>query len=198
MPSRTKIDREPVIQSLNLTGSIQKTAIALGLHENTVRQIERALRGLCSHCGQRKHQFGQTKCKCCALRERDRSRRNRAKQKASGKCSMCTKRLKKGSTLFCKEHYARRQRNVRFARHGKAAIEAWDAAGGKCQICGQTKAKQRIDLHHLDEDRTNGAAENLAVLCRDCHYLAHLVLKARDRKAFVAWFEKAYPQHPLR
>jgi hypothetical protein len=53
-------------------------------------------------------------------------------------------------------------------------------------------------LHHIDENRSNGAAENLAILCRDCHYLTHLVLKLRDRKAFVAWFEKTYPQHPLR
>jgi hypothetical protein len=47
---------------------------------------------------------------------------------------------------------------------------AFDAHGRKCGDCGDTTD---LEVHHIDQDRTNNNAENLAVLCHDCHWDYH-------------------------
>ena len=42
--------------------------------------------------------------------------------------------------------------------------------GGACEACGATS---NLDVHHLDESKTNHAPENLKVLCRSCHKSLH-------------------------
>jgi hypothetical protein len=41
-----------------------------------------------------------------------------------------------------------------------------------CRCCGLTDVRV-LTVHHIDEDRTNNALENLAWLCQNCHYLVH-------------------------
>lgn len=41
-----------------------------------------------------------------------------------------------------------------------------------CCVC--TEEGKRVQIHHLDADPSNNDAENLAVLCFDCHDRAHL------------------------
>jgi len=40
-----------------------------------------------------------------------------------------------------------------------------------CQFCGHTNngEKQKLDIHHIDEDRHNNCPDNILTLCRDCH-----------------------------
>jgi 5-methylcytosine-specific restriction endonuclease McrA len=40
----------------------------------------------------------------------------------------------------------------------------------KCTKCG---AEDNIDIHHKDKDRSNYTKDNLIILCRSCHNLAH-------------------------
>lgn len=41
---------------------------------------------------------------------------------------------------------------------------------GSCQSCGYDET---LDLHHIDEDRTNNEPENHVILCPNCHALIH-------------------------
>lgn len=39
----------------------------------------------------------------------------------------------------------------------------------KCAICGWDEDERVLEVHHLDEDRTNNKIENLRILCPICH-----------------------------
>lgn len=40
----------------------------------------------------------------------------------------------------------------------------------KCQICGRPEEKRRrLDVHHIDDSKTNHSPENLVALCHSCH-----------------------------
>jgi len=40
-----------------------------------------------------------------------------------------------------------------------------------CSVCGASNKK--LQVHHIDGDRTNNDLENLTPLCRDCHTEVH-------------------------
>ena len=44
----------------------------------------------------------------------------------------------------------------------------------KCSRCGN-RDKRVLVVHHLDGNRKNNKADNLEWLCRNCHYIVHLV-----------------------
>ena len=44
----------------------------------------------------------------------------------------------------------------------------------KCSRCGY-RDKRALVVHYLDSNRKNNKAENLEWLCRNCHYIVHLV-----------------------
>ena len=39
----------------------------------------------------------------------------------------------------------------------------------KCKRCGYNEFPCSVDIHHIDEDRTNNKKENLEPLCANCH-----------------------------
>lgn len=39
----------------------------------------------------------------------------------------------------------------------------------KCAFCGQESKRNRLDVHHIDYDKTNSHVRNLIALCRSCH-----------------------------
>lgn len=203
MPRRTKVERGPIITMLAETnGDAVETARRLGLHYNTVNQIKRLNAGLCMSCGKRPHQEDRTKCIECAERERKRTANKRSNARKKGQCSMCPKKLRKGSTLYCEEHYRQtfaRQRIHRVTdKYGAEAVDVLHAANDTCQVCGATRDDIRIDIHHIDQNQANGSPENLIVICQSCHWITHRLIASRDRVALLAWFEKTYPQHLLR
>lgn len=56
----------------------------------------------------------------------------------------------------------------------------------RCEICGYDKYKEILEVHHIDEDRTNNNLTNLIVLCPNCHKLVTLSLFTIDRSSFPA------------
>ncbi len=50
-----------------------------------------------------------------------------------------------------------------------------------------------MHIHHIDIDPTNGAPENLVVLCSDCHLLFHKILRHPKAGAVIAWATTTYP-----
>jgi 5-methylcytosine-specific restriction endonuclease McrA len=196
VPKRTEVDRGPIL-ALLATLSVADTARKLGLHFNTVNQIARLKRGMCASCGQRAHKPGFTKCAFCADRERSRTRNKRREARLAGHCTMCPKPLKKGSTLYCAQHYKTNlARQTRFRlrdRFGEHAEPLLKKADGRCQICGGTNDRARsLDIHHIDGDDANGSRENLVAACHNCHRAVHLLLRSKDLRKLLAWFEKTY------
>jgi len=51
---------------------------------------------------------------------------------------------------------------------------------GICQECG---VKDKINIHHIDENRKNNAPGNLISLCVICHRQKHLESIRKDRGA---------------
>jgi 5-methylcytosine-specific restriction endonuclease McrA len=61
--------------------------------------------------------------------------------------------------------------------------------GHACVICD---SHEHLEVHHIDGQRTNNAIENLATLCRSCHYR----IESKDRKTRdteVRYFPKRVP-----
>lgn len=42
-----------------------------------------------------------------------------------------------------------------------------------CRICGADATEERLDVHHVDWDRTNNKMRNLVTLCSPCHVAIH-------------------------
>jgi hypothetical protein len=71
--------------------------------------------------------------------------------------------------------------------NGKASIKIWKAKFTtvrrnmitrgmikECQKCGYKEVPAILGVHHIDENRDNNHPGNLAVLCPNCHSLAHM------------------------
>ena len=41
------------------------------------------------------------------------------------------------------------------------------------RVCEKCSIQGRVEVHHINKDRTNNARENLMILCRKCHNLQH-------------------------
>jgi hypothetical protein len=52
----------------------------------------------------------------------------------------------------------------------KERIEVLDNAGHACEKCGK---EEDLQIHHIDEDRSNNRISNLEVLCYTCHKKRH-------------------------
>ena len=57
-------------------------------------------------------------------------------------------------------------------------------AGGCGRIGG------RFEVHHLDGNPRNNAMDNLAVLCRDCHFAKHFAPKPAGYDDWTAYLGK--------
>ncbi len=56
----------------------------------------------------------------------------------------------------------------------------------KCAVCGWDEDVDILQVHHIDEDRTNGDIENLIILCPTCHWkLTTHKYKLIDRERIV-------------
>jgi hypothetical protein len=54
-------------------------------------------------------------------------------------------------------------------RYRTKALEFY---GKECSICGYDN-EHALEVHHIDEDRSNNDITNLKVLCANCHTLTH-------------------------
>jgi len=81
--------------------------------------------------------------------------------------------------------------------------------GRRCELCGYDKVPDIVTVHHKDENRLNGASDNLLVLCWNCHMELHFYAKtgpfketsrAAGRKTIptntLSRNERAYDQAP--
>lgn len=116
-------------------------------------------------------------------------------KKISCTCNICDKKffrwpstIKRNEKLFCsyKCWAIYRAQNVRGQNHwhwkggSKKYPTQWaeflreeirERDGRKCSICGRTETENRrkLDVHHIDYDKSNLSPDNLISLCNSCH-----------------------------
>ena len=62
------------------------------------------------------------------------------------------------------------------ARHRREFWQRHDRETYRCPDCGRLESHAAVrgfQVHHCDEDPTNGDPENLVALCRACHQERH-------------------------
>ena len=52
----------------------------------------------------------------------------------------------------------------------------------KCEWCGHDGSKNRLEIHHVDKDYTNGVPSNLLTLCSSCHRTYHNKERRRQKE----------------
>lgn len=106
-------------------------------------------------------------------------------------CEICGKeawkmpkdlRGSKSGKFFCGKSCQTKWRNVKYSgpnhplwRGGEFTyyrIMKESKIPSKCKLCGQ-EDKRALIIHHKDCNRKNYNINNLAWLCRNCHYLVH-------------------------
>ena len=96
------------------------------------------------------------------------------------KCSYCSKEfeqlksvIKKSKTgnLYCSKECGNRHKNEQVKQNNSTAYRrnAFEYYEHKCAICGYDEYKEILEVHHIDENRTNNELSNLIILCPNCH-----------------------------
>lgn len=83
---------------------------------------------------------------------------------------------KNQSGLFycCREHGNRHKNQLR-KQQGEwnnslnYRLKAFSTYEHKCHCCGWNEDDRILEVHHIDEDRTNNTIDNLMILCPTCH-----------------------------
>lgn len=221
MPSNKKLDDAKILAVFDRLQNGRAVARELNLHEQSVYTSLRRTKGVCTRCGG-DVVAGRKSCKTCLEFDKARMKEMRAERRRFGLCQQCGVQRSPLSKLFCETHriaaatrnetYRTRLRgaskpgvpNLRQKHrsmknnYGPAAIDCWNEAEGTCESCGAAHADTSIHIHHIDEDRKNNARENFACLCFYCHNAVHALINSSSRTGLIAWFEKTYPERPLR
>lgn len=214
MPARKSADRNEILRVYMETKSGAETARRLGLHQNTVLQILRSLRGQCRQCAN-DARVGAAYCDRCQEHLRERIKAKRKAKKRSGVCAQCSAPVAPPSRTYCAEHrlqnidqgartrsrrkttggIASNLQRERFLRskYGQAAVDSWRDANGTCVVCGRHHSEQAVHIHHVDGDHQNRTRENLVCLCFDCHMLTERLLAHHRLADLFAWFTSRYP-----
>jgi 5-methylcytosine-specific restriction endonuclease McrA len=56
-----------------------------------------------------------------------------------------------------------------------------------CEVC---RTAGRVEVHHINKDRTNNSRENIMILCRKCHNLQHDTIIYTDKSPELAILEE--------
>ena len=176
MPGKNnRANKEAILESYNRLSNMKAVCRELGYAYTTVVQVVHQSRGLCQ-CGNPIDNRSKRFCaKCLEMQCRAKARR-RKKLVDAGTCLVCGGVRDHASSKLCEAcrtyrltiqrkynmNHGDRVRTMRYSGLWGLMIERdnWN-----CQVCGQP-AKE---LHHLDENHTHHAPDNLIALCRMCH-----------------------------
>jgi len=78
-----------------------------------------------------------------------------------------------------REHYAANRDRMRAIARSRYRDKAL-AKHAVCEICGYNH-QDALVVHHKDMDRSNANADNLAVLCANCHMRIHKLIKTLQK-----------------
>lgn len=84
----------------------------------------------------------------------------------SRKCKDMGQRIENGLEIIHPSHYGTISKDYRAMFKREFGIE-------KCSRCGYDEYPEILEIHHIDQDRSNNNLDNLKVLCPNCHKLVH-------------------------
>lgn len=92
-------------------------------------------------------------------------------------CPVCGKTFKKLKSKLTRDNYCSKECSA--AGRNKYTINIVDSTAyrrnafltyeHKCSVCGWDKDERVLEVHHLDENRSNNNISNLIILCPTCH-----------------------------
>lgn len=132
--------------------------------------IIRKTTGLCTRCDNPVVP-GKTHCEAHLEDGRSKANSRREKLQSQGLCLNCQKpRGDFFSKSYCEECYPKfRSRGAALhdsQNFGGNRIKALERDDFRCTVCGSTR---RLEVHHLDSNRSHNALDNLTTLCHSCH-----------------------------
>lgn len=99
------------------------------------------------------------------------------------KCTRCKRQnIEHEAKGLCKSCYAKRynkksaERVLRKRFDGKRDVVL--KRDKRCVICKRQK-REKLRVHHIDEDKLNNTIENLVTLCNGCHSKLHAYLRLK-------------------
>ena len=104
---------------------------------------------------------------------------DRPKRKPAKLCINCGNPVAERHNQYCPDCIAKRVYNPQFhlsleALKSDKSRRKWliEARGCQCEECGLVEWRGKplaLELHHLDGDTDNNSADNLKLLCPNCH-----------------------------
>ena len=90
-------------------------------------------------------------------------------------CKRCNREMVMHAKGYCPGCYnfvfhLAKNREVTYIKYHNITPELYKKLTEKCVICGFSSV---VDLHHLDEDKTNNSEANLIGLCPNHHKMLH-------------------------
>lgn len=94
-------------------------------------------------------------------------------------CAYCNKEIKRlkshlntiSGYVYCSRECGNRHKAQLAKRNDSSSYRrnAFEYYDHKCAICDWNEEVSLLEVHHIDEDRTNNALNNLVILCPICH-----------------------------
>ena len=109
-------------------------------------------------------------------------------------CSYCGKEIRRlksdlktsSGYVYCSRECGNRHKAELTKRNDSNAYRrnAFEHYEHKCAICGWNEDIALLEVHHIDEDRTNNTVVNLIILCPICHkkLTMHLYYLTKENK----------------
>jgi hypothetical protein len=143
--------------------------------------------GRCHSCGQTNDTPHRRNCSKCAAIRSARVRKKQNEAESVGLCQRCYKQpISPPSTIYCAACYPRHlasnqatHSKLHFGGNREMVLER-DAY--RCVACGST---DRLEVHHIDRNRSNTQPENLITLCHPCHYTLTRMMNAPNLQLLI-------------
>lgn len=110
-------------------------------------------------------------------------------------CEYCHKTFKRLKSELSEQNFCSRECGNRYKNINTTNLidslayrrNAFNAYEHKCDICGWDKDERVMEVHHLDENRSNNHIDNLRILCPICH--KYLTLHLYDYETLKEMFK---------
>lgn len=100
------------------------------------------------------------------------------------KCAYCGKEIyrsaaeiekNKSGYFYCSHNCGNRHKNIVRLNSGEwdntlnYRLKAMTKYAHECMACGWDEDERILEVHHIDENRSNNDIDNLSILCPTCH-----------------------------
>lgn len=137
---------------------------------------------LCTRCGKPITDSNNKTCKSCSEKSVSSTIRQNKIAQSNGICISCRKNpICSSSKIYCQKCRDRKHK-INMDNHDKKTFDGnWFAAKERdnytCQCCNSV---DKLEVHHIDSNRSNNDLSNLITLCHNCHVLLTSMLASSN------------------